>query len=65
MIREYHQLEIPWFGGVVRIAHIVERDASPPSRPNRARGVINTTAEPVPGFVRAAVARLVPIRKSA
>lgn len=64
MTREMHQIEIPWFGGAIRIARVVERDsAPPPSRPIRARGV--TVPEQRPGLVRVAVARLVPIRKSA
>lgn len=61
MTREFHQIEIPWFGGAIRIAHVVERDSVPPSRPIRARG---ENIEQKPALVRASL-RIFPIRKSA
>lgn len=63
MTREYHQLEIPWFGGVVRFKRVVERDdAKPPSKPITVHG---ETIPNGPALVRAAVSRLVTVRKSA
>ena len=64
MTRELHFLEIPWFGGPIRIARVIEREESPPPRPARASSPGRpglTATRPVltvPGIV-------VPFRKSA
>ena len=65
MTRETHQLEIPWFGGFVRIQRVVEHDsAKQPSKPS-----IDVAGETIyerrTGLVRVAARRIFPVRKSA